>query len=247
MQNEPLIDTSFDVRTDAGGKDPDSHSKILRHYHQLLWSRPLPGGAPFDLDAKLHHKSDLGEFWLASDSIVHTYAGWVRPARLVEVVRRSPPEEITAFYNIACTVGAFLVFPYPVKVDGRWRQSINQRRGMHHQIRDRFDLTLECIRRHYNGLPSPLGDVLARHADFFGLFGDFRGYVDYFLLNDLLTADQDSVRFLKKFDNFAADPLPADSAEGYREYMRRSMAFIRARNRRIERCASATPPASGPE
>jgi hypothetical protein len=238
MHNEPLIDTTFDVRTDAGGKDPDSHSRTLRRYHRLLWSRALPGGAHFDLDAKLHHKSDLGEFWLASDGIVHTYAGWVRPTRLVEAVKASPPEEITAFYNIACTVGAFLVFPYPVKVGGRWRQSINQRRGMHPQIRDRFDLTLECIRRHYTGLPSPLGDVLARHADFFGLFGDFRGYVDHFLLNDLLTAHQDSVRFLTEFDDFAGDPLPADSPDDYREYMQRSMAFIRARNRRIERRAA---------
>ncbi len=27
----------------------------------------------FDLDAGLHHKSHLGEFWLSSDSILHTY------------------------------------------------------------------------------------------------------------------------------------------------------------------------------
>ena len=44
-------------------------------------------------------------------------------------------------------------------------------------IRDRFDLTLECIRRHYLDEPSPLSATLARYADFFGLFGDFAGYV----------------------------------------------------------------------
>jgi hypothetical protein len=38
-------------------------------------------------------------------------------------------------------------------------------------------LTLECIRRHYLDEPSPLSDTLARYADFFGLFGDFAGYV----------------------------------------------------------------------
>ena len=38
------IDTAFDFRTDANGKDPDSHSLTLRRYHRLLWSKPLPNG-----------------------------------------------------------------------------------------------------------------------------------------------------------------------------------------------------------
>ena len=40
-----LIDTSFDFRTDASGKDPDAYSPTLRQYHRLLWSKPLPSGA----------------------------------------------------------------------------------------------------------------------------------------------------------------------------------------------------------
>ena len=42
-----VIDTAFDVRTDAGGGDPDRYSGTLRRYHQLLWSKPLPNGQPF--------------------------------------------------------------------------------------------------------------------------------------------------------------------------------------------------------
>ncbi|WP_425463848.1 DUF6994 family protein [Nocardioides aurantiacus] len=38
------IDTAFDVRTDAGGRDPDSYSPTLRDYHQILWTKPLPRG-----------------------------------------------------------------------------------------------------------------------------------------------------------------------------------------------------------
>ena len=53
------------------------------------------------------------------------------------------------------------------------------------RIKDRFDLTVECIRRHYCGKPSPLNDTLARYADFFGLFGGFQGYVEHFLLPGL--------------------------------------------------------------
>ena len=54
-------------------------------------------------------------------------------------------------------------------MDGTRRQSINQRRGTHHQIRDRIDLTLECIRRHYEGHDSPLSLTLDHHSDFFAL------------------------------------------------------------------------------
>lgn len=95
MVGGSLIDTALGVRRDAGGRDPDLYSRTLRSFHQQLWSKPLPGGAMFDLDARLHHKSDLGEFWLSSDSILHTYTRWVRPIRLVDVLamirrRRGP-------------------------------------------------------------------------------------------------------------------------------------------------------------
>ena len=41
------------------------------------------------------------------------------------------------------------------------------------------------------------------------------------------------MRFFNDFDDFAGAPLPAGSVAEYREYMRRSMDFIRARNERI--------------
>lgn len=233
MGMEPLIDVTFDVRTDARGMDPDSHSATLRRYHQLLWSKRLPSGAMFDLDNKLHHQSELGEFWLASDAITHTYSHWTSPARLVDVIRQTADEEVAAFYDLGCTIGAYTVFPPKVRVDGRWRLSINGCRGMHPRIRDRFDLTLECIRRHYIGGDSPLKECLAVHRDFFALFENFSGYVDYFLLNDLVTGDSAAVRFYTPFDDFTGDPLPVGSVDEYRVYMQRSMEFIRARNERI--------------
>ena len=77
-----LIDTSFDFRTDTpSGKDPDTHSPTLRRYHKLLWSKPLPSGRLFDLDdtvrgVYLHHRSELGEFFLSSDSVIPTFTRW---------------------------------------------------------------------------------------------------------------------------------------------------------------------------
>lgn len=230
-----LIDTSFDVRTDANGKDPDSHSATLRAYHRLLWSKPLPGGEVFDLDDRLHHSSGLGEFWLASDAITHTYSNWTRPAQLVESLQQTPREDIAAFYDLGCTVGAYTVFPAQVHAAGKWRMSINQARGMHPKIRDRFDLTLECIRRHYEGSANPMATSLAWYAPFFDLFGDFPGYVDHFLLNDLVTSDYSTVEFFIDFDEFQRSALPLSSADEYRDYMQGSMNFIRARNERIER------------
>lgn len=161
----------------------------------------------FDLDAKLHHQSDLGEFWLSSDSIPHTYSRGGVPARLAAVVRKVAADEVNAFFDLACTVGGYVTFPMPVKVDGRWRQSINQSRGMHPKIRDRFDLTLDCIRRHYLGQASPLAEALAPYGEFFGLFGDFRGYLEHFLLQDFVSEDHASVNFLKPFDDFVGDPF----------------------------------------
>ena len=75
-------------------------------------------------------------------------------------------------------------------------------------IRGRFDLTLECIRRHNTGRASPLSETLDPHSDFFALFGDFRGYVEHFLLQDLVTGDFTSVRFMKDFADFSNDSLP---------------------------------------
>lgn len=70
MNVHEIIDTSFDFRTDTPpGKDPDSHSPKLKAYHKLLWSKTLPNGKAFNLDdtkarAYLHHRSELGEFFL---------------------------------------------------------------------------------------------------------------------------------------------------------------------------------------
>ena len=238
MTDPTPIDTTYDVRTDAKGRDPDSHSATLRSYHRLLWSKPLPNGAMFDLDAKLCHRSELGEFALSSDSVVHTYTRWTRPARLCQVIRQIPSSETDAFYDLACTVGGYLVFPVRAQLEGAWRQSINQLRGIHPRIRDRFDLTLECIRRLYSDQESPLSKGLRPYENFFSQFESFPGYVGHFLLEDLVTPDCSSVRFYTQFDDFSGDPLPASSVDEYREYMRRSMDFVRARNDRIRQFCS---------
>ena len=139
-----------------------------------------------------------------------------------------PPLELDNFQSIGYTIGGILVFPGN-QVDGK--VTINGARGFTRAIADRFDLTLECIRRHYLNLESPLASTLARYPEFFALFGDFQGYVRHFLLDDLITNDF-AVRFFMPFDNFRSPPVPRELA-AYREYQRLSIEFICARNQRI--------------
>ena len=233
------IDTTFDVRSDTpGSKDPDQYSATLRRYHRSLWSRQLPSGAHFTLSDQvpgkyLVHDSSLGQFVLASDSIIHTYTRWNRQP-LASIVSQFPEEEKEAFRAIAYTIGGMIVFPGN-KVDGK--ATINGARGMSGAICDRFDLTLECIRRHYLQESSPLEEALQRHATFFDLFGDFMGYVSFFLLDDLVD-DRGEVQFFLPFDNFARRPTPT-SVEEYVDYRLRSVEFVTARNRRIEKDAAS--------
>lgn len=102
------------------------------------------------------------------------------------------------------------------------------------KIKDRFDLTLECIRRHYIGQCSPLGETLARYRDFFALFGDFMAYVEFFMLQDLLTYDCCAVKLFMRFDDFNTSSVPRDG-DAYKEYRHLSIEFIEARNRRIDK------------
>ena len=233
-----MIDVTFDFRSDTPpGKDPDTFSPTLRRYHQLLWSKPLPSGELFELDVVgppyyLHHRSELGEFLLSSDAVVPSFS-WLAP-----MIDQIPEAERDTFNRISYTIGGMMVFPAQ-RVDGK--MTINGARGLHPRIKDRFDLTVECIRRHYLDEPSPLSDTLARYADFFGLFEDFAGYVDFFHLQDLVE-DASTVRFFMPFADFTASPLPA-TVDAYLGYRQHAVEFIRSRNRRI---AAAGPRAARP-
>lgn len=226
------IDTDFNFKSDTPpGKDPDSYSPTLRRCHKFLWSKPLPGGNMFPLvetpSHYLHHKSEIGEFFLSSDTVIPTFTGY---KQLSGIMGQIPQRELEAFYDIGYTIGGMMIFPSN-RVDGK--TTINGARGFHPKIRDRFDLTVECIRRHYCDQKSPLSDTLARYSNFFELFGDFRGYVDYFLLQDLVAKDYASVNFSTPFNDFASFIIPK-TVEEYQSYRQLSIDFIKARNNRIK-------------
>ncbi|MEO5588650.1 MAG: hypothetical protein ABIS03_03610 [Gemmatimonadaceae bacterium] len=230
------IDTTFDFRSDSRGKDPDICSPTLRRYHQLLWSKPLPDGTVFTLEdlrshGYLRHRSERGEFRMSSDTVLRTFS---IHKRMQHIITQVPEVEREDVLRRGYTIGGMILFP-GVKVGGK--HTINQARGINAKLEDRFDLTLECIRRHYAGESSPLAPALARYAAFFRLFGDFRGYVDFFLLKDLIADDYSAVRFWAPFDDFTSSPLPAN-IDAYRRYRTEMIGWIEARNRRIETSCS---------
>jgi Family of unknown function (DUF6994) len=232
-----VIDITFDFRSDTPGygrprADPDASSPTLRRYHQLIWSKPLPSGAPFELDIAtppyLHYLSELGEFWLTSDTVIPTWSKWRKMAHIIDQI---PEVEREAFTRLTYTIGGMMVFPGN-QIDRK--PTINGARGLDARIADRFDLTVECIRRHYLDEPIPclLSDTLARYADFFGLFGDFAGYVNFFHLQDLVDDVTSTVKFFTPFEDFTAPPLPGTLGE-YLWYRQHAIEFIESRNRRI--------------
>lgn len=174
------IDITFNVYSDTPkGRDPDAHSPTLRRYHKILWSKSLPNGKRFDLTdivpkAYLYHQSELGEFYLASDAITHSYKN---TKSMEHILDQLPSAAIDKLFNTGSTIGSYLVFPAK-QIDRK--MTINGARGLNHRIKDRFDLTLECIRRHYIGESSPLSDTLQRYGSFFDLFDNFQGYIEFF-------------------------------------------------------------------
>jgi len=232
MNIRSQIDTTFDFRSDTPpGKDPDAYSPTLRRYHKLLWSKSLPSGVVFKLvdttpQVYLHHQSEMGEFWLSSDAVVPSFTLTYKIAHIIEHV---PKEELDLFRSIGYTIGGMMIFPVN-RIGGK--MTINCARGFHPRIKERFDLTVECIRRHYLGDSSPLGDALKRYADFFGLFQNFHGYVEFFLLQDMVTNDFSAVKFFAPFDDFKTEPIPS-TTRAYTAYKQLAVEFIKARNRRI--------------
>lgn len=148
---------------------------------------------------------------------------------MVQIIEQIPSAELDAFQGIGATIGGYTLFPSnPVAGEN----TINVQRGFNRKISDRFDLTLECIRRHFSGEISPLSKCLANYSAFFDLFMNFEGYVSFFLLDDLV--DDGAVKFFLPFKDFDGVGQPKNLTD-YRTYMQNSMAFTSARNNRIAR------------
>ncbi|MBB1562840.1 hypothetical protein HG436_000280 [Candidatus Saccharibacteria bacterium] len=228
-----MIDVWFDCRQDANGKDPDQHSPTLKRYHAELWAKPLPDGRQLtmlDQGSYLIASDGRCQIPVSSDNMAATFRSWKRNKLLVE---KMPRDVLTIIEDVGWTIGSEIIFPSELRGG---TQTINRARGWHRKIGDRFDLTLECIARWYQGKDSPLADVFDRYDDFFEWFGDFQGYVDFFLLQDFVD-DEYQVKILTDFDGFQSSPLPK-TVEQYTAYLQGLTEVLTLRAERIERYAN---------
>lgn len=238
-----MVDIKFsslsDTPKDKYGnyRDPDRNSETLRRYHIQLWSKNLNSRHFFGLnrysDGRMVHRSGSKEFVLSSDSIGHTYR---KVSEMKKIMEEISLEEIDSFLNLCTTIGGYTIFPAK-KVNNQ--NTINQSRGLNQKIYDRWDLTLECIRLYYSDLENPLSKTLSNYNSFFELFGDFKGYVQFFLMQDLVTSDYSSINFYLPHRRFERKPIPKNITE-YRTYMRNVKSFISKRNLRILKYCEST-------
>lgn len=248
------IDTSFDFTADVpcywdtfwqnkGGRgggnadsDPDAVSPMLQKYHQTLWSKELPCGEKMKLvPLTLRFKNggnSLALRWkdyiFTSDSISvgHRY---VRMTKILEDFKKVEPDYkayVENFVRKSYTIGGMMIWPCREK-------SINQTKGRNWDISDRIDRTLECIRRFYLGEENPMNECLEQDRRFFELFVNFRGFVDFFFFQDLVSDDYKSVRMMIGTKKLST-PALAQSVDEYRLWLERQLDFVHRRNSRIK-------------
>lgn len=226
-------DLGLPIETKLTCTDPDSKSPTLREYHKNLWSKELPCGETM----KLEYGKDRGAYLIwkgleyGSDTIVNELLHYRLQSVLEEVKAHVENYREYVENNIrkSYTIGGTIIFP-------RHPQSMNQMRGMNAIISDRWDLTMECIRRYYAGdEDNPLQKTMDLDRDFYELFVDFKGYVDYFYLQDCVSEDYNSVKL------WCGDTFFEGSGRGrpktlddYTEYMDNQNSFLKNRNERIK-------------
>ena len=152
------------------------------------------------------------------------------------IINQIKEEEKEKILEIMYSIGGFIIFPSDrVLINGKSKMTINGERGINQKITDRFDLTLECIRRYYLNIKSPLSETLNRYKDFFSLFKNFEGYVEFFLLQDLVNSDFTKIKFFLPFDEtFPLKPLPKN-IEDYNIYIENNLQFIINRGNRMKK------------
>ena len=267
MLDSTNIDVTFSFTNDTPGywdnfwesqpllghssKDPDKMSPTLRAYHQFLWSKPLPNGEIMQLEHKRSgYYLEWKDFCFGSDSIIVSFR-YTRRTEFMKKLRQHLGDEyrhfIESYVTRASVIGGYMIFP-------SFNGGINQSRGTNYRICDRWDLTLECIRLYYEGKRSPIYDALNKSKPFFDLFVDFRGFVDFFFLQDCVTPDYSKVILWydspltdtqlslgnewqsgkEEFDTnfFVMNPMP-NTIEEYFAFVDNEFHFLDKRNKRI--------------
>ena len=238
------VDVTFDFTSDTPGywegfwktydgigyskSDPDKSSPMLREYHRALWSKQLPNGEFMELKADSHKYLWWKNFCFGSDSITASFR-YTRYRKTLDQVAVCLPDYrafVENYIHRLYTIGGCIIFPMR-------RYGMNTARGFTRKICDRWDLTLECIRRFYAGEnDTPLAKVIEADRAFYELFVDFKGYVDFFYLEDCVTPDYKNVKFWLGKGDFEENALP-QTVDEYLWWIEAQINFVKKRNARI--------------
>lgn len=239
-----MIDVTFDFTTDtpnywngfwerngglgSGGSDPDKSSPTLKSYHKQLWSKTLPNGDEMKLEpVNQYTYLQWNDLRLSSDTIIVEFRYWNYKYMLDQIKERVDDYKsfMENLIRKSYTIGGTILFP-------QHPGSINQNKGTNKRISDRWDLTMECIRRYYQGQESPLYKTLLKEKAFFDLFVDFKGYVDFFFLQDCVSDDYSSVDIWCGDASFEESGLPK-TLDDYFSFVEKELEFLDRRNQRI--------------
>lgn len=215
--------------------DPDSESKILQQAHEKAWSKTLPGSQERMLLKRKKESNGYVLEWnghrYGSDIIVTSFIVYVGCDDWQEKNQNMFKHEIENVKEFYRNIGSFTIFP-------KHKDSINCVRGRYNsKIYDRIDLTLDCIRKCYNHQDNPLYTVFVKDKEFFDLFKNFAGYVDFFCFQDLVSDGhvRDLMRGGFVDEESFASPLPKNVDE-YEQWMKNQLQFVQARTEKIVKC-----------
>jgi hypothetical protein len=167
------------------------------------------------------------DFYFSNDSITASFR-YYRNRPFLEKVKEVVGDYhqfVESYLHKLYQIGGEVIFPSAVG-------GINQTRGFRSDIRDRWDLTLECIRRYYRGEDSPLKEVLDKNKSFFDLFVDFKGYIDFFFFQDCVDETYSKVNLWLDTPLFIKNPIP-QTVEQYLDFIKKEIDFVEKRNKRI--------------
>lgn len=174
----------------------------------------------------------------ASDSITTSHR-YIKCQSIVHQVEQQTDNYRQFVEDALCatyTMGGMIIFP-------KLRGSMNQDRGTNPMIADRWNLTLECIKRYYEQLENntyafnPLWETIKRNEEFFNLFVDFNGYIDFFFVQNFVDESGNIIRFMPDYfdgnGNFTKKyPVPQTAAE-YLANIEIQKEIVKKRNNRI--------------
>lgn len=224
--------------------DPDTSSRFLRRYHYLLWNNKKISpnrNEKFGLIEATDMNDYLvydKKFRFGADCIINLYTHhnneFIR--NILKNVRKQMGDSYkireNEYIHKSYTIGANLIFP-------KHRPSINTVRGNIYGIADRIDLTMECIRRWYENRNdyTPLSYILNEYdAWFFEKFETFENYIDFFLMQDLVSRGADGKYninfFLKRNAQGDLHGYPENENEWFELYDN-ELSFLDNRNKTI--------------